>query len=168
MSVTTSIEYHFENLQKGWAIVGRSSRGICALFLGANQETLLEELKAAFPETHLKEALEFEPVLDPIHLVPAGDFPLDLQGTDFQKSVWIALQKIPAGQTRTYGEIANSLGRPGAARAVGQACGANQIAAIIPCHRAVSAGGNSGGFRWGLQWKQGLQDAEALSSRRSA
>ena len=73
-------------------------------------------------------------------------------GTDFQKSVWRELKKIPRGQTRTYGEIAAAIGKPKAVRAVGSACGANPLPVFIPCHRAVAKNG-LGGFGSGLPWK---------------
>jgi O-6-methylguanine DNA methyltransferase len=73
-------------------------------------------------------------------------------GTDFQKSVWRALKKIPRGQTRTYSEIAAAIGNPKAVRAVGSACGANPLPVFIPCHRVVAKNG-LGGFGSGLPWK---------------
>ena len=79
----------------------------------------------------------------------AFDLPLDLRGTDFQKAVWQQLQTIPRGQYRTYGDIAHALGKPGAARAVGGACGANPLLLIIPCHRVLARGGGLGGQRPG-------------------
>jgi methylated-DNA-[protein]-cysteine S-methyltransferase len=87
--------------------------------------------------------------------------PLDLSpGTAFQQSVWRALQGIPAGATRSYGEIARAVGSPRASRAVGQACGANPIPVLIPCHRALAAGGKLGGFSGGLDWKRRLLQRE--------
>ena len=74
------------------------------------------------------------------------------EGTDFQKSVWNAMRKIPRGQTRTYGELAAAIGRPNAVRAVGTACGANPLPLFIPCHRVVAKNG-LGGFGSGLPWK---------------
>jgi O-6-methylguanine DNA methyltransferase len=83
--------------------------------------------------------------------------PLDLSnGTAFQRRVWAALAGIPRGQTRTYGQIAAAIRRPKAARAVGQACGANPIPVLIPCHRVLGAGGRPGGFTAGLEWKRRL------------
>ena len=88
--------------------------------------------------------------------------PLDLTGgTPFQQSVWRALQAIPLGQTRSYGEVAAALDRPQAARAVGTACGANPIPLLIPCHRVLATGGGLGGFTAGLEWKRRLLKAEA-------
>lgn len=83
--------------------------------------------------------------------------PLDLSGgTAFQRSVWNALRTIEPGRTRSYGEVARRLGRPGAARAVGGACGANPIPVFIPCHRVLAAKGRLGGFSGGLSWKRRL------------
>jgi len=94
--------------------------------------------------------------------------PLDLSaGTDFQRAVWEALRRIPPGQTRGYGEVAGEIGSPRAARAVGQACGANPIPLLIPCHRVLAAGGKLGGFSGGLDWKRLLLKREA-GGRRTA
>ena len=89
--------------------------------------------------------------------------PLDFSGgTEFQRAVWHALQKIPAGQTRSYGEIAQLIGRPKAVRAVGGACGANPIPLLIPCHRVLAANGKIGGFSGGLDWKRRLLQREGV------
>jgi len=83
--------------------------------------------------------------------------PLDLSsGTEFQRCVWNALRKIPSGRTKSYAQVAQSIGRPEAVRAVGQACGANPIPVVIPCHRVLAAGGRLGGFSSGLDWKRKL------------
>ena len=92
--------------------------------------------------------------------------PLDLTGgTPFQQSVWRALQAIPLGQTRSYGEVAAALDRPQAARAVGTACGANPIPLLIPCHRVLATGGGLGGFTAGLEWKRRLLKAEEVEGK---
>ncbi|MBI2950386.1 MAG: methylated-DNA--[protein]-cysteine S-methyltransferase [Verrucomicrobia bacterium] len=89
--------------------------------------------------------------------------PLDLQaGTAFQQSVWRALQRIPPKKTMTYGEVAQAIGRPKATRAVGQACGANPIPVLIPCHRVVAAHGAIGGFSCGLELKRMLLEREGI------
>jgi O-6-methylguanine DNA methyltransferase len=88
--------------------------------------------------------------------------PLDLAGTAFQKSVWNALRKIPAGQTRSYGEIARTIGRPKAVRAVGGACGANPVPVLVPCHRVLAANKKIGGFSGGLAWKRRLLAREGV------
>lgn len=83
-----------------------------------------------------------------------------LFGTPFQRRVWDAMARIPRGETRTYGALAAEVGRPRAARAVGQACGANQLALVVPCHRVLPVGGTPGAFRWGAALKQQLLSAE--------
>ena len=88
------------------------------------------------------------------------DFPLMVQGTDFQKSVWHALQQIPYAQRRTYGQIAQALGRPGAARAVGQACNRNPLWIVIPCHRVVGSNSGLTGYAGGIALKQALLELE--------
>lgn len=88
------------------------------------------------------------------------DLALDLRGTEFQRSVWKQLQAIPRGEHRSYGQIATAIGKPGAARAVGAACGANPIILIIPCHRVLAADGSLGGFSGGLDLKRQLLAAD--------
>jgi O-6-methylguanine DNA methyltransferase len=90
------------------------------------------------------------------------DHPLDLRGTRFQREVWSALREIPLGQVATYGEIASRIGRPGGARAVGQACGSNPVVLFVPCHRVVAADGKLGGFGSGLGLKKGLLRHEGV------
>ena len=82
--------------------------------------------------------------------------PLDIRGTVFQRQVWEALRAIPAGETRSYGEVAAGIGRPGAVRAVARACGANAVAVAVPCHRVVARDGGLAGYRWGVARKRAL------------
>jgi O-6-methylguanine DNA methyltransferase len=88
--------------------------------------------------------------------------PLDLAGTEFQKSVWNALRKISTGKTKSYGEIAMAIGRPKAVRAVGGACGANPVPVLVPCHRVLAANKKLGGFSGGLDWKRSLLKREGI------
>ncbi len=93
-----------------------------------------------------------------------GQFPpLDLAGTEFQKSVWNALRKISSGKTKSYGEIARAIGRPRAVRAVGGACGANPVPVLVPCHRVLAANQKPGGFSGGLDWKRKLLAVEGVN-----
>lgn len=94
---------------------------------------------------------------------PDFDLPLDLGGTEFQRAVWQQLRAIPRGQYRTYGEIAQALGKPGGARAVGGACGANPLLLIIPCHRVLAKDGRLGGFSSGLDLKRQLLKLEGIN-----
>lgn len=84
-------------------------------------------------------------------------------GTDFQMAVWGALRTIPRGHVRRYGELAASLGRPGASRAVGAACGHNAVALFVPCHRVVGASGALTGFAWGVDVKRSLLAREGAT-----
>jgi methylated-DNA-[protein]-cysteine S-methyltransferase len=89
--------------------------------------------------------------------------PLDLSaGTPFQQSVWRILERIPVGQTCSYGEIARALGNPKGVRAVGRACGANPIPVLVPCHRVLAAHQKIGGFGGGLEWKRTLLAREGV------
>jgi O-6-methylguanine DNA methyltransferase len=89
--------------------------------------------------------------------------PLDLAGTEFQKSVWNALRKISIGNTKSYGEIAEAIGKPKAVRAVGGACGANPVPVLVPCHRVLAANKKLGGFSGGLDWKCSLLKREGIN-----
>jgi AraC family transcriptional regulator of adaptative response/methylated-DNA-[protein]-cysteine methyltransferase len=95
------------------------------------------------------------------------DIPFDIQASAFQWKVWRELQKIPFGETRSYGEIANAIGAPKAVRAVANACANNRAAVIIPCHRVVRQNGELGGYRWGLERKQRLIEKERAMSEKS-
>jgi len=90
----------------------------------------------------------------------AFDVPISFAGSEWQKSVWLELTRIPYGETRSYGEIADRLGRPGAARAVGRANATNALPLVVPCHRVISADGSLGGFNGGLHLKTRLLDHE--------
>jgi AraC family transcriptional regulator of adaptative response/methylated-DNA-[protein]-cysteine methyltransferase len=128
---------------------------------------LKEDLRAKFPKAELQDnAPGFEvlvakvlPFLESPHL--GFDFPLDIQGTAFQRRVWKALQEIPAGTTASYTDIAARIGQPKAVRAVAQACAANAIAVIIPCHRVRRSNGEPGGYRWGVERKRALLQRES-------
>ena len=88
--------------------------------------------------------------------------PLDMTGTEFQKSVWSALRRISFGKTTSYGEIAEAIGKPNAVRAVGGACGANSVPVLVPCHRFLAANKKLGGFSGGLDWKRKLLARETV------
>ena len=96
------------------------------------------------------------------------DLPLHMRGTPFQKQVWRQLQKIPYGETISYAELARRVGKPGAARAVGSANGANPVAVIVPCHRVIAADGTLGGYGGGLSRKEKLLALEGVESIRKA
>jgi AraC family transcriptional regulator of adaptative response/methylated-DNA-[protein]-cysteine methyltransferase len=85
---------------------------------------------------------------------------LDLRGTVFQLRVWEALRRIPRGETRSYSELAREMGEPKATRAVARACALNRVAVVVPCHRVVGANGSLTGYRWGVERKKALLEAE--------
>ena len=91
------------------------------------------------------------------------DLALDLQGSAFELAVWQALRDIPTGTTTTYGELASHLGMPRAAREVGEACAANRLAVIVPCHRVVKKDGSISGYRWGVERKRALLEREGIA-----
>jgi AraC family transcriptional regulator of adaptative response/methylated-DNA-[protein]-cysteine methyltransferase len=160
------IHYTIVDSRLGRLLVAMTERGVCMVSLGDDDGALESSLHAEYPQatlTHNGTALNpwVQAVIDYL----AGqrcqlDVPVDVQATAFQRRVWEALRAIPYGSTRTYQEIAVSLGNPGAARAVGHACATNPVALIIPCHRAVRAGGGLGGYRWGLERKRRLLEQE--------
>ncbi len=167
---TMRIAYTIVPSPLGYLLVATTEKGICAVKLGDEadvlERTLILEFARAdiFRDDHTyKEWVQA--ILDLIvRDLPDLDLPLDIQGTAFQKQVWQALQKIPYGETRTYTDIARNLGKPQAVRAVGNACGANPIALIVPCHRVVRSNGSLGGYHWGIERKQKLLAYEAKQS----
>ena len=145
----------------GAVLVAQSDKGICAITLGDDAEALIRDLQDRFPKANLIGADKaFErTVAQVIALVDQGqalDLPLDIRGTAFQQRVWQALRAIPAGQTRSYAEVADMIGSPAAVRAVAGACAANALAIAIPCHRVVRTDGALSGYRWGVERKRTL------------
>jgi len=151
----------------GSILVANSERGVCAILIGDNPTLLIHDLQSQFPHSDFlgSESGSDDLVAKVIGIIEkpgAGlDLPLDIRGTAFQQSVWTTLQQIPAGSTATYAEIAKLIGMPKAVRAVAQACGANSLAVVVPCHRIVRSDGTLSGYRWGVERKQALLEREA-------
>jgi AraC family transcriptional regulator of adaptative response/methylated-DNA-[protein]-cysteine methyltransferase len=168
------IDYTTVESDYGRVLVAATQKGIAAVFLGDSDRTLERDLKQDFPAADLSrndEALapRVKGVLARLYgrkptALDAPDVPLDIVGTAFQWKVWKALTEIPPGETRTYGEIAQRIGAPGSARAVGRACATNQAAGVIPCHRAVGSNGALTGYRWGVSRKERLLAEERRRS----
>lgn len=141
-------------------LIAATDKGICVVSAADSDRALERELRRRFPEATLKRddrglRKSVAHVLDLIRgRRSASTLSLDLQGTPFQRSVWAELLRIPAGATRSYGEIAKRIKRPTAFRAVAQACGANPVAIVVPCHRVVSSDGSLGGYGGGLDRKR--------------
>jgi AraC family transcriptional regulator of adaptative response/methylated-DNA-[protein]-cysteine methyltransferase len=151
----------------GSLLVAASTRGICALFLGDDPETLIREFRGRFPNARMAEDdADFERIVAQVATfieAPNLEFklPLDMQGTAFQRQVWQALREIPAGARASYAEIARRIGSPRAVRAVAGACAANPLAVVIPCHRAVRTDGTLSGYRWDVKRKAELLRRES-------
>jgi AraC family transcriptional regulator of adaptative response/methylated-DNA-[protein]-cysteine methyltransferase len=146
----------------GLVLVAHSARGVSAVLLGDDRDELRRDLQRRFPNVTL---VDSEGELDMLGArvvaaidTPARhvDVPLDLSGTPFQRAVWQALREIPLGSTATYSEIADRIGMPKSARAVAQACAANHLAVLVPCHRVVRRDGSLSGYRWGVARKRTL------------
>ena len=151
----------------GRMLVAVTAKGICALSVHQSDEFQERELRRDFREAKIIRDDSGPASTAAVSVLrylrgetTQCETPLDVSGTPFQLSVWRELCSIPQGATRSYGEIAARLGRPLAARAVGHANGANPISILIPCHRAVGAGGDLTGYRWGIEIKRKLLDFE--------
>lgn len=153
----------------GLLLVAVTERGVCAVALGDADEQLAAALRREYPKAAIERAEPGAEELDTriaavLRFLEGGSphlaLPLDVQATAFQERVWKALLEIPAGETRTYGEIAAAVGRPKAARAVARACATNPVALAIPCHRVVHGDGATGGYRWGAERKSRILATE--------
>ena len=163
----------------GRVLVAATERGLCAVNIGDDDDALLKQLRGEFPRARITRVdAGRDEWLSVVVARIAAQFgkdenatrselpPLDITATAFQWRVWDALTRIPAGETRSYGEIARMIGAPKAARAIGRACGSNKLALIVPCHRVVREDGTIGGWRWGAARKQTLLERERRSDAR--
>jgi AraC family transcriptional regulator of adaptative response/methylated-DNA-[protein]-cysteine methyltransferase len=175
-----SIRYTTTATPLGRLLVATTTRGICSVTLGADDGSLERRLAEEFPQA-ARERVDAgrEEWLDAVIARIAVELgwsdaaapampPLDIAATAFQWRVWDALTRIPAGQTRSYRALAAELGAPKAARAVGNACGNNRLALIVPCHRVVREDGSLGGWRWGVERKRELLARERARMPRPA
>lgn len=160
------IEYSITVCGLGKLLVARTGKGICAVTLGDDGQTLFESLqkefsKAEIIETNANLTNYIEAIL--AHLAGNNkilDLPLDIQATAFQMRVWEALRKIPYGETISYSDVAEKIGDKNAVRAVATACASNRVALVIPCHRVVGKNGNLSGYRWGVERKKAILEKE--------
>jgi AraC family transcriptional regulator of adaptative response/methylated-DNA-[protein]-cysteine methyltransferase len=153
----------------GWMVVGATERGLCWLALAGTAAEAEASLRAEFPLAHFKKDASLTRLVEAaLHYVAgqSGDAPdaaepaLDLRGTAFQLRVWQALRAIPRGETRSYSELARELGHANATRAVARACALNRVAVMVPCHRVIGVSGSLTGYRWGVERKRALLEAE--------
>jgi len=155
----------------GWIVVGSTARGLCWLALAGTSGEAEASLREEFPLAELQRDASLSKLVDAAVAAVArsGTNPvqsqataesLDLRGTAFQLRVWQALREIPRGETRTYSQLARDLGNPNATRAVARACALNRVSVLVPCHRVVGASGSLTGYRWGVERKRQLLEAE--------
>jgi len=170
------IRYATANTPMGRVLVAATARGVCAVTLGSDDAALERALRSEYPAADIARAAradsEIGEWLDTVvrHLGGARgevDVPLDVHGTPFQERVWAALREIPFGETRSYAQVAASIGAPSSARAVANACAHNPVAIVIPCHRVTRGTGDLGGYRWGVRRKKRLLAQEHAIVARS-
>jgi AraC family transcriptional regulator of adaptative response/methylated-DNA-[protein]-cysteine methyltransferase len=163
------IDYVLTKTSLGTLLVAATERGVCAVTLGDDVTSLEEALAREYPAATRTRVADPSSALGTwVAQIAAAvdgersraDVPIDVQASAFQWKVWRELQKIPFGETRSYGEIANAIGSSKAVRAVASACANNRVAIVVPCHRAVRLDGGLGGYRWGLERKQKLLENE--------
>lgn len=165
-----NITYSISQSRLGRLLVASTAKGICMIAIGKSDTELERRLHDEFPDTAAKRddhAMRStrKSIEDRIAGKSLGDkLPLDLHGTPFQLDVWSEMLRIPAGSTRSYGEVAKRIGRPKAFRAVAQACGANPVPIVVPCHRVIASGGALGGYTGGLDRKLALLASEGVSN----
>jgi AraC family transcriptional regulator, regulatory protein of adaptative response / methylated-DNA-[protein]-cysteine methyltransferase len=148
-------------------LVAATDRGVCAVYMASADDQLVRALKEEYPEaaairrnTSVLSRWARQIVRHLEGRRPRLDLPLDVQATAFQWQVWTTLMAIPYGETRTYREVAASIGQPTAVRAVAHACATNPVSLVIPCHRVVRTSGSLAGYRWGIARKKALLAAE--------
>lgn len=157
-----TIRYAIGDCSLGRILVASTWKGVCLIAIGDDEDALVDDLRARFRAAKIVEGdAGFEATVAAVVALveepSAGfDLPLDIRGTAFQQRVWRALREIPAGRTASYAEVATAIGEPKATRAVAQACGANKLAVVIPCHRVVRSDGGLSGYRWGVGRKRAL------------
>ncbi len=173
-----AIGYAIRECSLGRVLIAASARGICHVRFGESERDLVEQLQSELPFATLERAeiqlKEWSDVL--IACIDGGgegqsegsravvELPLDVPASRFQRRVWQALERIPRGETRSYSDVAKSLGLAKGARAVARACATNPVAVLVPCHRVVARNGELSGYRWGIERKRALLVREGVSS----
>jgi len=167
------IQYTVTNTPLGRMLVGATSRGISALYLGSSDAALEEALREEYPKASIRKGrngLEEWVAKIVAHLKgqePHLDLPTDVQATAFQRRVWEELRRIPYGTTKTYSQVARAIGNAKAVRAVARACATNPVSVVVPCHRVVRKSGNLAGYRWGLERKERLLELEKSGKQKN-
>ncbi len=167
----TVIDYSISASVLGTLLIAATDKGICAVRLADSEAELIAMLESEFAAANLqRDDRRMQPFIAAVleHLSgsrPHLDLPLDIQATAFQRRVWQELQKIPYGETRSYGQIAAAIGQTSAVRAVASACAKNGLGIVIPCHRVVRGDGSLSGYRWGARRKEALLKLEQTHSQ---
>lgn len=159
----TSIRYLTAPCKLGFVLVAETAHGICSISLADTKNQLVENLHREYPNAKITESEEVTDRLCAVLGYFEGNLPelsLDVGGTEFQRRVWAAISSIPYGETRSYNDIAEDIGMPKAYRAVANACGANPVPLIVPCHRVIRKDGGLGGYGLGIERKKYLLDFE--------
>jgi AraC family transcriptional regulator of adaptative response/methylated-DNA-[protein]-cysteine methyltransferase len=168
----TTIRFAVGQCSLGAILVAATDKGVCAILMGDDPDSLLRNLQGRFDKAELVGGdAKFESlVATVIGLVEepqrGADLPLDVRGTAFQQKVWRALSAVRPGETLSYAALAARVGAPKAVRAVARACAANHVAVAIPCHRVVRNDGTLGGYAWGIERKRALLDRESARVQR--
>ena len=166
-----NISYTIVPCALGRVLVAATDRGVSAVYLGDRDADLAAALRKEYPRANIRsDSGAHSKWVSAIvrHLggtSPHLDLPTDVVATAFQRRVWEALRAIPSGTTRTYSEVARSIGKPSAIRAVARACATNPTSIVVPCHRVVRMDGSLGGYRWGLERKQSLLEQERRTAK---
>jgi AraC family transcriptional regulator of adaptative response/methylated-DNA-[protein]-cysteine methyltransferase len=165
------IRYTLGRSSLGDFVAASSDRGLVLVEFASSGE--VELMRDRFPDA---EIIEGSPMMDATverlaelieHPDLPSDLPIDMRGSTFEIGVWEALRRIPPGETVSYGEIAARIGSPREAREVAEACAANRLAVVVPCHRVVKKDGSISGYRWGFRRKRALIERERAAARAS-
>jgi AraC family transcriptional regulator, regulatory protein of adaptative response / methylated-DNA-[protein]-cysteine methyltransferase len=172
--MTETIRYAWGDSWLGRFAAAASDRGLVMIAFDGLDGAVRDALRARFPEADI--------VADPALMAAAvrhvagliehpettTDLPVDLRGMPFELRVWSALREVPAGETVSYGEIAARIGAPKEAREVAEACAANPLAVVVPCHRVIKQDGSISGYRWGVKRKRALLARECQPRQQAA
>ncbi|MGC8515972.1 MAG: bifunctional transcriptional activator/DNA repair enzyme AdaA [Thermoplasmata archaeon] len=153
------IRYLISESRLGFILVAETDKGICSVSMSDKLEELVRQLSSEFPNATLLESTQVRDRMNAVlEYLEGGELnlPVDVNGTEFQKRVWAAISRIPYGETRSYNKIAEEIGMPKAYRAVANACGANPVPLIVPCHRVIRKDGGLGGYGMGIERKKYL------------
>ena len=165
------IRYLISESKLGFVLVAETDRGICSVSMADTHEQLIGQLSSEFNKATLLQSEEVRNRMNAILEYLEGkklNLPVDVHGTEFQKRVWAAISRIPYGETRSYNKVAEEIGMPQAYRAVANACGANPVPLIVPCHRVIRKDGGLGGYGMGIERKKYLLAMEKSVSKKSS